>query len=121
MLQATKLPNEKKALEDKSKQLNDGWEKIQILYTEREKELRNALDESSHFQEQTREMHHWLTEARAFLKTKKPVGGKPETARTQLEKHQVVKELSSKALFITVATQSPIYIYNNLRIGMDRN
>lgn len=89
VLSTSKITSEKKALEGKLEELVQSWDQIQFLYAERETELMSAFDESRHFQEQTREMLNWLSEANAFLKTKKPIGGKPETARSQLEKHKV--------------------------------
>ena len=89
LLESTSNPKEKKALQDKISEVTAGWDEIEFLYEERKKELESAFDESRHFQEQTREMLNWLTEASAFLKTKKVMGGKPDTARAQLEKHKV--------------------------------
>lgn len=83
--------NEKERLQGKLNELNNGWEEIEILLEQRLKDLEEALDESKNFQNQVREMIGWLNEAKAFMKSKRPTGGKPETAMAQVEKHKVCR------------------------------
>ena len=83
-------PKEKERLHGKLDELNAGWDEIEVLLAERLKRLEEALDESKNFQNQVREMIGWLNEAKAFLRGKRPTGGKPETAMAQVEKHKVV-------------------------------
>ena len=90
LIDSTANPEEKGNFEGKLGELNSGWEEIERLLAERLKVLEEALDKSKHFQSQVREMIGWLSEARAFLKGKKPTGGKPETAMNQVEKHKVI-------------------------------
>lgn len=94
LIDSSKNPEDKKNLEQKLNDLNNGWDEIEILLADRLKQLDEALDHSKQFQNQVREMIGWLNEARAFLKCKRPIGGKPETAMTQLEKHKVRQEHS---------------------------
>ena len=79
-------------LEQKLAELTAGWEEIQRLLDDRLSELKEALDDSKQFQNQIRELIGWLNEAKAFLKNKRPLGGKPETAKLQVDKHKVSVE-----------------------------
>ncbi len=89
LLESQKSPEDKEKLEKKLEELNNGWSEIETLLADRLNQLNNALDDSREFQNQVREMIGWLNEGKAFLKSKLPVGGKPETAKMQLEKHGV--------------------------------
>eukprot|EP00794_Sanderia_malayensis_P004728 gene4728-5351_t len=80
-------PEEKEKLEQKLGELNTGWDEIEQLLADRLRQLNEALDHSKEFQNQVREMIGWLNEGKSFLKSKLPVGGKPETAESQLQKH----------------------------------
>ena len=75
-------------LENKLTQLTEGWDEIQELLKQRDEKLQNAFDESQKFQSSVRELTIWLSEAKAFLKTKRPYGGKLETVEKQYTKHQ---------------------------------
>ena len=90
LLQSTASSNEKRALEDKIENLTSGWEEIKTLYSAYQVELENAFDESRLFQEQTKDLLQWLSKESVDLKKKKPTGGKPDTAKEQLENHQVI-------------------------------
>ena len=86
---STSNPTEKKAVDSKVDEVINGWDEIQSLFAQRKSELEDAFDESRQFQEQTRELLSWLTKMSEILKKKQPTGGKPETAKEQLDKHKV--------------------------------
>ena len=89
LLESTSNPKERKAVDGKVNEVISGWDEIQSLYAERRTELENSFDEAQHFQDQTREFLNWLTKQNGALKKKTPTGGKPDTAREQLDKHKV--------------------------------
>ena len=91
VISSTDDASEKERLQGKLDELNTGWDEIEALLAQRLKGLEEALDESKNFQNQVREMIGWLNEAKAFLKGKRPTGGKPETAKALVEKHKVRK------------------------------
>ena len=88
-INSTDDAGEKEKLQGKLNELNVGWDEIEALLAARLKELEEALDQSKDFQKQVREMIGWLNEAKAFLKGKRPTGGKPESAKAQVDKHNV--------------------------------
>ena len=90
---AQKLLDENKVadradLTNKLESLNIGWEEIQRLLQARDDQLSNAFDESKRFQDEVRELIVWLSEARIFLRSKTPYGGKVESVTKQLDKHK---------------------------------
>ena len=93
----------KPELETKLNQLNVGWKEIQELLKDREQKLHNAFDESRRFQAEVRELNIWLSEAKVFLKSKTPYGGKVETVSKQLDKHQEFIKVIEK--------REEVYIY----------
>ena len=74
-------------LTDKLEALNIGWEEIQRLLQEKDDQLNNAFEDSKRFQDEVRELIVWLSEARIFLRSKTPYGGKVEPVTKQLDKH----------------------------------
>ena len=68
--------------------LNIGWEEIQKLLQEKSEQLSNAFEDSKRFQDEVRELIVWLSEARIFLRSKTPYGGKLDAVTKQLDKHK---------------------------------
>ena len=99
-INSTNELSEKERLQGKLNKLNTGWDEIEALLAKRLKKLDEALDESKNFQNQVREMIGWLNEAEAFLKGKRPTGGKPESAKAQIEKHKVCMPLNDDSKLI---------------------
>lgn len=79
---------DKPGLQSKLQELNIGWEELQKLLKAREGKLNNAFEESKRFQDEVRELIVWLSEARVFLRSKAPYGGKVESTTKQLDKHK---------------------------------
>ena len=90
-------------LQEKLTELNVGWDEIQDLLKERDGKLKDAFAESRKFQDQVRELTVWLSEAKTFLKSKRPFGGKVQTASKQLEKHQEFVKV--------IEVREEVYIY----------
>lgn len=75
-------------LTNKLEALNVGWEEIQRLLQEKDDQLNSAFEDSKRFQDEVRELIVWLSEARIFLRSKTPYGGKVEPVTKQLDKHK---------------------------------
>ena len=90
LLESTSNLNEKKAVSGKVEEVASGWEEIQSLYAQRKGDLDTAFEEAQQFQEQTREFLGWLAKQSEALKKKTPTGGKPDSAKEQLDKHKVL-------------------------------
>lgn len=69
--------------------LQKGWEELLAKSEKRQSDLTGSLKVARNFMSEVREMLGWLKHAREFLKTRRPVGGFPETCQNQLEKHKV--------------------------------
>ena len=80
---------ESSVLQTKTTELQEGWDEILTKSTQRQGELEAALEASHSFMDQMKEMKAWLNEASQFLKSRRPIGGRPESAQKQLNKHQV--------------------------------
>ncbi|XP_033113691.1 microtubule-actin cross-linking factor 1, isoforms 1/2/3/5-like isoform X2 [Anneissia japonica] len=67
--------------------LNKEWENLVAKGNQRQKDLENALGESKTLQDEARRLLSWLRDIDGQLSATQPVGGLPETAKEQLEKH----------------------------------
>jgi len=90
---AQKLIDENKAadkadLTAKLGDLNVGWDEIQRLLQAKDDQLNDAFEESNRFQDEVRDLIVWLSEARMFLRSKTPYGGKVDVVTKQLDKHK---------------------------------
>jgi hypothetical protein len=78
-------------LEGKVDDLKTTWDDVLAKSAKRKAELNAALDASHTFLGQIKELRGWLNEASEFLKSRRSIGGKPETAAKQLHKHKVCR------------------------------
>ena len=76
-------------LQTKVTELQDGWKEVVNKAARLEAELAAALSASHEVMDQMKELRTWLSEARDFMCTRRPIGGRPESARNQLAKHKV--------------------------------
>ena len=77
------------ALQTKVTELQDGWQEVLEKAARLETELAAALSASHDVMDQMKELRAWLNEARDFMCARRPIGGRPESARNQLSKHKV--------------------------------
>ena len=76
-------------LKNKLDDLQNGWQELLDKSARRENDLTGSLKIARDFMNEVREMLGWLKGAREFLKTRRPVGGFPESCEKQIEKHKV--------------------------------
>lgn len=77
------------SLQMKVTELQDGWQEVLDKAARLEVELAAALSASHDVMDQVKELRTWLNEGRDFMYARRPIGGRPESARNQLAKHQV--------------------------------
>ncbi|EDO29908.1 predicted protein [Nematostella vectensis] len=80
------------ALEGKVQELKTTWDAVLAKSAQRQAELEKALKDSHSFMSQIKELRGWLNEASEFLKSRRAIGGRPENATKQLNKHKELKE-----------------------------
>lgn len=76
-------------LQNKVTDLQDSWKEVLDKAARLDAELTAALSASHEVMDQMKELKTWLVEARDFMDTRRPIGGRPESARSQLAKHKV--------------------------------
>lgn len=76
-------------LQNKVTDLQDSWKEVLDKAARLDAELTAALSASHEVMDQMKELKTWLVEARDFMDTRRPIGGRPESARNQLAKHKV--------------------------------
>ena len=76
-------------LQNKVTDLQDSWKEVLDKAARLDAELTAALSASHEVMDQMKELKTWLVEARDFMDTRRPIGGRPESARNQLSKHKV--------------------------------
>ena len=76
-------------LQNKVTDLQDSWKEVLDKAARLDAELTAALSASHEVMDQMKELKTWLVEARDFMDTRRPIGGRPESARKQLAKHKV--------------------------------
>ena len=76
-------------LQNKVTDLQGSWKEVLDKAARLDAELTAALSASHEVMDQMKELKTWLVEARDFMDTRRPVGGRPESARNQLAKHKV--------------------------------
>lgn len=81
------------ALQIKVTELQDGWQEVLEKAARLEAELAAALSASHETMDQMKELRTWLNEARDFMYSRRPIGGRPESAQNQLAKHKVCVNL----------------------------
>lgn len=87
------------ALQTKVTELQDGWREVLEKAARLEAELAAALSASHDVMDQMKELRTWLNEARDFMYARRPIGGRPESARNQLDKHKVCFHLECAVVF----------------------
>lgn len=75
-------------LEGKVNDLKTTWDDVLAKSAKRQAELEAALEASHSFLGQIKELRGWLNEASEFLKSRRSIGGRPESATKQLNKHK---------------------------------
>ena len=76
-------------LQNKVTDLKDSWKEVLDKAARLDAKLTAALSASHEVMDQMKELKTWLVEARDFMDTRRPIGGRPESARNQLAKHKV--------------------------------
>ncbi|EDO37706.1 predicted protein [Nematostella vectensis] len=90
------------ALEGKVQELKTTWDAVLAKSAQRQAELEKALKDSHSFMSQIKELRGWLNEASEFLKSRRAIGGRPENATKQLNKH--------KDFMVVIETRQKIYV-----------
>ena len=80
---------ETSTLQLKVTELHKGWEDVLEKAAQLEAELAAALNASHDVMAQMKELRAWLSEAQEFIRSRRPVGGRPDSANSQLAKHKV--------------------------------
>ena len=91
LLESGKSKMDTAVLKNKMDGRQKGWQELLDKSGRRHSDLTDSLKVARDFMSQVREMLGWLKQAREFLKTRRPIGGFPETCQEQIDKHQVHK------------------------------
>ena len=103
-------PRDREVLEGKINELGVGWQEIQDLLASREQALQDAMNESRKFNDRVRDLNNFLNEAKSFLKSSRPIGGKVPVTESQVAKHQEFVKV------IEVREETYIYIIQTFEV-----
>eukprot|EP00057_Strongylocentrotus_purpuratus_P020675 XP_011675149.1 PREDICTED: microtubule-actin cross-linking factor 1 isoform X2 [Strongylocentrotus purpuratus] len=72
--------------------VNNKWANLTRMSDGRQRELEGALGETKNFAEEATRLLRWLHDINGQLSSSQPVGGLPETAREQLDRHNDLRK-----------------------------
>ncbi|XP_071483801.1 microtubule-actin cross-linking factor 1-like [Diadema antillarum] len=86
-------------IRNKLDDVNTKWARLNQKSSDRQRELEGALGETKDFAEEATRLLRWLHDIDGQLSSAQPVGGLPETAREQLDRHNdLVKQMDREQL-----------------------
>ncbi|PIK37942.1 putative microtubule-actin cross-linking factor 1 isoform X5 [Apostichopus japonicus] len=90
-------PEVARVIEGKLDTVNHKWEDLVQKSADRQQELEKCLGEAKTFQDQVDQLLDWLESTDKLISRAEPVGGLPDSAREQLDKHKaLMKQFGDK-------------------------